>query len=480
MSKIICDVCGSAYSDTASQCPICGTAKRDNNPTADNMVDVAASEGGYSYVKGGRFSHSNVRRRNSGKELHRKSAEKSAAPASTMPPLVPEKAQKPAQPKKDTPVEPKPEQQSVPKAEKPAPKPERKSEPKPERDPSRAERRTNVILLLVVLILLVAVIFVGVYIVRNYKDLFPPVSDPTDPEGSSQSTVGGVRIPCVGITLPAVDRISSDGDPVQLDFAFAPSTTTDEKTFTSSDPAIATVDDKGAVTILASGQVTITVTCGDQTADLTIECVLVTPTDPTQPSDPIVEGTVKFINASNEENPDSITFTKYGEEYQLYAGDIDASLVTFTSSDPAIVTVDAAGKIKIVGKGIATITAEYGQQKVECKIICTKVEVPADTSYKIKFSEEDPTLGDVTIKVGEKQTIQLLDAETNAPVSGLTWYISMPGTDYILLEETATGVRVTGNNVTVGVKGVGYVRVMCDYEGVTYTCIVRVKAAPEA
>ena len=472
MSKIICDVCGSAYADTASQCPICGTAKRDNNPVTEEITENVTAETGYGYVKGGRFSHSNVRKRNSGKELHRKPAEKPAMPASTMPPLVPEKAQKPAQPKQDKPAQPKPE----PKAEKQAPKSEPKKDPKPEskkdRDPSRAEKRTNLILLLVVLILLVAVIFVAVYIVRNYKDLFPPVNDPTDPNGSSQSTVGGVRIPCVGITLPAVDRVESDGSPVRLEFAFTPSTTTDDKTFTSSDPSIATVDDKGAVTIHANGQVTVTVTCGEQSAELTFECVFVTPTDPTDPSVPIVEGTIKFVNASNKENPESITFSKYGEEYQLYAGDIDASLVTFTSSDPAVVTVDAAGKIKIVGKGIATVTAEYGTQKVECKIICSKVEVPSESTCALNYT-------DVTMKVGERLTIQLLDKETGAPISGLSWYISMPGTNYISIDEIGTGVRVSANEVTVGVKGVAYVRVMCDYEGVTYTCIVRVKAAPE-
>lgn len=464
MSKIICDVCGSAYSDTASQCPICGTAKRDNNPVADEVNEAA--EGGYSYVKGGRFSHSNVRKRNSGKELHRKPAEKPSTPSSTMPPLVPEKAQKPVQPKQDKPAQPKPE----PKPEKPASKPECKSEPKPERDNSRAERRTNVILLLVVLILLVAVIFVGVYIVRNYKNLFPPTTDPTDPQGSSQSTVGGVRIPCVGITLPAVDHISSDGMPVQLEFGFAPSTTTDEKTFTSSDPSIATVDNNGAVTILASGHVTITVTCGDQSADLEIECVLVVPTDPTQPSEPVVEGTLLFVNANNKVATD-VTFSKYGEEYQLYKGDIDASLVTFTSSDPTIVTIDAAGKIKIVGKGIATVYAEYANQKIECKVICSNVQVPTESTCELNYT-------DVTMKVGERLTIQLLDKETGAPISGLSWYISMPGTNYISLDEIGTGVRVNANEVTVGVKGVAYVRVMCDYEGKTYTCIVRVKAAP--
>lgn len=64
MSKIICEVCGTSYADTANQCPICGTVR----PTEAQSVndDGAASE--YTYVKGGRFSKGNVRRRNTGRE----------------------------------------------------------------------------------------------------------------------------------------------------------------------------------------------------------------------------------------------------------------------------------------------------------------------------------------------------------------------------------------------------------------------------
>ena len=64
MSKVICDICGTAYPETATQCPICGCA-RDNvtqTPAADatQKTDGEAA-GGYTYVKGGRFSKSNVR-----------------------------------------------------------------------------------------------------------------------------------------------------------------------------------------------------------------------------------------------------------------------------------------------------------------------------------------------------------------------------------------------------------------------------------
>ena len=62
MNKIVCDLCGTSYPETAPQCPICGTAKSD---TAKTKPDA---ESGYAYVKGGRFSHANVRKRNAGQK----------------------------------------------------------------------------------------------------------------------------------------------------------------------------------------------------------------------------------------------------------------------------------------------------------------------------------------------------------------------------------------------------------------------------
>ena len=62
MSKIICDVCGTSYPDTATQCPICGCVS-----TSVAQGTAAAGEAGaagYTYVKGGRFSKANVRKRN--------------------------------------------------------------------------------------------------------------------------------------------------------------------------------------------------------------------------------------------------------------------------------------------------------------------------------------------------------------------------------------------------------------------------------
>ena len=68
MSKVICDVCGTAYPETADQCPICGCAKPENaRAAASDSTAENISGSTYTYVKGGRFSKANVRKRNKAK-----------------------------------------------------------------------------------------------------------------------------------------------------------------------------------------------------------------------------------------------------------------------------------------------------------------------------------------------------------------------------------------------------------------------------
>ena len=66
MSKVICDICGTAYPETSAQCPICGCAKVSTAQTAAADASQRAEDTatGYTYVKGGRFSKKNVRKRN--------------------------------------------------------------------------------------------------------------------------------------------------------------------------------------------------------------------------------------------------------------------------------------------------------------------------------------------------------------------------------------------------------------------------------
>jgi len=64
MSKIICEVCGTSYPETAAQCPICGSAHKPPVRTAAPARTQKSSSGEYTYVKGGRFSQANVNKRN--------------------------------------------------------------------------------------------------------------------------------------------------------------------------------------------------------------------------------------------------------------------------------------------------------------------------------------------------------------------------------------------------------------------------------
>ena len=60
MSKVICDICGTSYPETSNQCPICGCVRSAESSVVE---EDGQQSGGYTYVKGGRFSKSNVRKR---------------------------------------------------------------------------------------------------------------------------------------------------------------------------------------------------------------------------------------------------------------------------------------------------------------------------------------------------------------------------------------------------------------------------------
>ena len=62
MNKVICDVCGTDYPETSSQCPICGCARGEEGQTSAGNSSQEETRS-YTYVKGGRFSKSNVRKR---------------------------------------------------------------------------------------------------------------------------------------------------------------------------------------------------------------------------------------------------------------------------------------------------------------------------------------------------------------------------------------------------------------------------------
>lgn len=447
MNKIVCDVCGTSYPETTVQCPICGTAKTD---TAKSTTE---SDTGYAYVKGGRFSHANVRKRNAGKkELPRVVA--------------------PVKPKKETPVKPQKEAPAPKPAKEPAPvrpvgeaaAPRREQTSLNKQAPVAARKQpakeggkvSNILLALIALVLVIAIVAVIAYIVKGYIDDRNQPADPVASSSNQTTEPNDVRVPCTGLKLALSQKtLDSLDEKFYLSVTVSPKDTcTDPVTYESSDPRVATVDDKGIVRPMADGQCIIYVRCGDFTVECYITCegLGVEPTDPTQPTDP-TEPPVELVLSKTD-----ITLNGYNDSAIIYNGEIPVEEIVWTSSDEKVATV-ANGKVIAVGNGNATITAEYMGQTATCEVHCSNV-VYSNYELRTRYG-----LGsDFSLKVGETIVLYMSDKETDLriPAENLTFTLSKEG--IISIDENGKITALAKGKVTVTVT----------YGDVTLKAIVRV------
>lgn len=404
MNKIVCNLCGTSYPDTEAQCPICGTAKSDSNKS------TTGGEAGYAYVKGGRFSKANVRKRNAGqKDLPRVVA--------------------PVKPKKEAPVA-KPEKK---------PAPEKKSAPEkaPEQQPEQQKtneqtdsRKSNILLMLIALLLVIAIISVCVYIVKEYFLDDKPAVPNTGTKPSASTTAG--QVPCTGLRLSVMDyTFTTAGESMMISVKPTPANTTDAIRYVSSDEQVATVDDKGIVTAVSNGTATITVYCGDQSAEFAVTCEL--PVEPTVP-DVVLELTCTTCELSG-----------YGATENLYEGELDVTAITWTSSDETVVKVKD-GVVTAVGNGAATVIAEYMGQVVTCSVQCVDV---AANEYELRTRYGSGE--DFTISVGDTIDLYLIDKISGLRIQGedMTFTMNKEGVITINSKGRITAVATGRVIVTV-------------------------------
>ncbi|MBO5952553.1 MAG: Ig domain-containing protein [Oscillospiraceae bacterium] len=420
MSKVICDVCGTTYPETASQCPICGCAKPE---TAKAVSTDGSVEGtGYTFVKGGRFSKSNVRKRN-----------KDVKPLREMP-----KEQHPWEDEED--------------------------------DAQQVTEQSNRGLVIALVLLLLAIAAVLAYIIINFfglpsesgKQTEPSSTTASDTTGSDDSTedTGNPEIPCTDIVITEDSADLKVGDYWLINATATPENTTDLFTYESSDPAIATVSDQGKVTVLVAGEVTITVRCGEVTKTVKVVCIEDTPVPPDEPVTPDVPDNADDWKLRSND----ITFYREGESSNMFRGTTSLLLITFTSDDETIVTFED-GVATAVGEGTTKIHAEYNGRKFSCIIRCvfasddatTGGDAPTVDNATVNISHTD-----VTVKVGESFNLTLKDAAGTPAV--VTWKAAKEGIC------TITNNKITGASV-------GNTIISTEYEGQTYACIVYVKAS---
>jgi hypothetical protein len=258
MNKVICDVCGTDYPETAAQCPICGCVTAGSQTVtggADSADEVAAP---YTYVKGGRFSKANVKKR-----------------------------LKASQQQESRIVAPEPDDTDD------------EVDGNIEAQDQDQEETSNRGLVIIVVLLLLAIIAVSAYIAVS---IFGVGSDDTSPTGNPviqtppANTEATDRVACTSLVLRDVSiALLSEGDTFDLAVTVEPSNTTDQISFASSNEDVAAVDAAGRITAVGAGEAVITVKCGDVTVECPVSCVFATDstdatemTDPTQPTDGFV------------------------------------------------------------------------------------------------------------------------------------------------------------------------------------------------
>ena len=416
MSKIICEICGTAYPETAKECPICGYPRNpleaeleldlENEQGQPDSQDPAAAA---HRVKGGRFSNRNVKKR-----------------------LIDEQTT---------------QESGVHVPEMPEERPRRK--------------KSHWLLKLLAVLLLLAALAVGT--LYAYRYVYGD-EDPSASQGTTQPA--GEPVLCTDLKL---DRdaltLEQAGSAYLLTVTPTPADTTEKPVFVSGDEAVATVSDKGAITAVGPGTTVISVICGSVTRECVVTCSFELPTEApeaeatTMPSIPEESGSLVLSHSD-------VTLRKTGETFRMKATDAGQILsnvqLQWVSSDPEVATVDN-GVVTAVRTGQATVTAIYGEYAQECLVRVnipgveakepTRPEHYADTNWRMTVA------GDVTIKVGE--TFKLAVVNDAGEAAETLWESSNAGV-----------VTIDGNRIEGAARGMTEVSAVVD--GQTFTCIVRV------
>lgn len=356
MNKIICDVCGTDYPETAAQCPICGCAAAGAQTSSANEAPEA-EERAYTYVKGGRYSKANVRKRLKANQAYYDQ------------PLA-----------SDAEAEYEDDQDEA------------------EEEDDQGSNRGLVVL---VVILLLAIVAVGSYIAITFFDIKLPEigSKPTTTQGTPDNDVTTVptttepaatKVACTDLVVN-VENINLTSDtPWILSVIPEPENTTDTITYISGDLNVATVSETGVLNAVGNGETTITIVCGDVVKEVTVICTLEESVDPeeTEPEETEPEETEPEETDPEETEPaETKTYAlringrkpnygteqaaeatiKIGEELNIKVVDENGQRVEveWTASKSGIVSI---GSNTVTGEsaGTVVITAEIDGQELVC------------------------------------------------------------------------------------------------------------------
>lgn len=347
MSKIICDICGTSYPETAEQCPICGCA-RDMSGEFLSAEQLDEELSGSVRGKGGRFAAANVRKRNSSRYGHAEDDEYADGDGKTDASGY--------------------------------------DDYEDDQDEDEEEPGSNTPLVVLLIVVIVALLSVSAFIGVKYclPKILPGETVETTTEAPTtvpeETTIP--TIPCDSLALTSgVDvLLEQEGQMWLINVLALPENTTDPLLYTSSDETVVTVNETGTITAVGEGSATVTVTCGTQSIQCNVVCAfapettapeattipeeITVPVETTEPTEPLKNVTLKVLKYKD------LTFDGPNQGFTFVLDGLQNTEVKWTSMDEKIVTVDEKGFVLSVGAGKTTILCEYGDQKVEISINC--------------------------------------------------------------------------------------------------------------
>lgn len=433
MSKIICDVCGTSYSDNSAQCPICGYVNPAMTENGLQENGEALENGEYTYVKGGRFSKTNVRKRI-----------------------------------KNNPIEEIDEYGA------------------PEEFEGEEQRRETP-LIIVAIILLLAIAAVVLFItMRYFKTDVPQETQPqTTQQTTEEQTTGDGTIACTKLEVSENEISIPEGGTYELSVIQEPVDTTDELVFESLDPEIAQVDENGVITPVKTGTTTIVVTCGRQKIEITVSCT-VTEEEPFMltrmelefsaagDSWELYAGSValeEIIFTSDDEQVATI------DENGVVTAVGEGQTVVYAQYGDQTVSCNITCDFKQEGDqgnegGVGEDGTQTGSQTGE--LLTEAPKATGTKGYRIKtnfgeayVSQKNPALFDVGHYIGYDITLRLVDQNGNRVDA--TWTIYNTS----ICNQKVAG----GSEFACLAEGKAFAVATTD-NGETYVCIIRVTPYP--
>lgn len=338
MSKIVCDICGTSYPETAECCPICGSTRdmsaellADAAPVDDAGLDaILEATPAVASKKREIFDYDEVN------PMHKDVSRKEAAEVNS------------------------------------------------DEDEEEEESGSNALVVVILVILITALlagagfIFFKFFLPNMKGEETVPTTEaivtevPTTAAPTTEPT-----IPCTNLTLDTGNATLNEiGQNYLLNVSVKPEDTTDTLSFMSGDESIATVTEDGKITAVAEGETVIYITCGKVQVTCPVVVTLVPETEAT--TEPTVAETepVETTKPPKDYDPSiTLKLKKKDISLGLYLSfqllldcDLEQDDVEWSVEHTWICKVDEFGNVTALQKGVTDVIAKYGDQEVRCKV----------------------------------------------------------------------------------------------------------------